>query len=351
MKSELVVPSVARARRALLARWSWAWLRVMPLASFACGETVVDPRLAQPDTVVASPPAPTVAALELSPSVISLEEAAWMPVFVTRRDANGNAIAGNSPVTWSSSNPAVATVRGNGLTYIYSGKGLVTGITPGTVIITAATAGKSTTATVVVTPAVGGIHNLAISIAGSGFGSVYAAAAHNGEGGVIIQCRLKREVVSGTCTADVTGGTVVYLSKSTSFGTALVGWSGDCTGTADTCTITMTSSRAATVTLRPQVQVLTSYLGSQNITTTGATLAGRVSPAPDSVWFEFDINSKLDKFLTQRATSSYSCTDSSGCIWSAQLNSLLSGTAYFFRIAASDSTGTARGEIQAFTTR
>src|SRR5207247_4474848 len=58
------------------------------------------------------------------------------------KDANGAPLSCRT-VTWSSSNPAVATV---------SNSGLVSGVTPGTATITATSEGKSGTSTITVTP-------------------------------------------------------------------------------------------------------------------------------------------------------------------------------------------------------
>src|SRR5207253_1403744 len=60
----------------------------------------------------------------------------------TPTDADGNPLSGRT-VTWSSSNAAVATV---------SSSGLVSGVTPGSVTITATSEGKSGTSTITVTP-------------------------------------------------------------------------------------------------------------------------------------------------------------------------------------------------------
>ncbi len=64
-----------------------------------------------------------------------------MQLTATPRDSNGNALSGRV-VTWSSSTPSAATV---------SGGGLVTGVAAGSSTITAASEGKSGTASVAVT--------------------------------------------------------------------------------------------------------------------------------------------------------------------------------------------------------
>jgi len=60
----------------------------------------------------------------------------------TTRDANGNALGGRV-ITWSTSDPNVATVDQTGL---------VRGVGPGSATITATSEGKSGTAAITVTP-------------------------------------------------------------------------------------------------------------------------------------------------------------------------------------------------------
>src|SRR5207245_537755 len=72
----------------------------------------------------------------------SVQAGQTVQLTATPRDAGGNPLSGRT-VTWSSSNTAVATV---------SNSGLVSGVTPGTATITAASEGKSGTSTITVTP-------------------------------------------------------------------------------------------------------------------------------------------------------------------------------------------------------
>lgn len=83
-----------------------------------------------------------VASVRVTPLVVSVRVNRSVALQASALDAEGNALSGRS-VSWSSSNPAVATI---------STQGLVTGITPGAVTITASSGGRSGQAAVTVTP-------------------------------------------------------------------------------------------------------------------------------------------------------------------------------------------------------
>ena len=82
-----------------------------------------------------------VAAVSISPSSVSLVTAATLQLAATITDSAGNVLSGQT-VTWTTSSSAVATV---------SATGLVTGVAPGTVTITAASGGKTATLTASIT--------------------------------------------------------------------------------------------------------------------------------------------------------------------------------------------------------
>jgi uncharacterized protein YjdB len=82
-----------------------------------------------------------VASVTLQPSVDTVSQNQSTTFTVTLKDADGNVLTGRS-VTWSSSDPSVATMAG----------GTATGVAPGTATITATSEGKIGTATLVVTP-------------------------------------------------------------------------------------------------------------------------------------------------------------------------------------------------------
>jgi trimeric autotransporter adhesin len=81
-----------------------------------------------------------VGSVTLSPPSVSVRIGKTAPLTATVKDSLGNVVT-NRPITWSSSNNAIATVNG----------GVVTGVAVGTATITATSEGKSGTATVNVT--------------------------------------------------------------------------------------------------------------------------------------------------------------------------------------------------------
>src|SRR5213078_1107518 len=82
-----------------------------------------------------------VATVDVTPPSASVQAGQTVQLTATPRDAGGNPLSGRT-VTWSSSNTAVATV---------SNSGLVSGVTPGSITISATSEGKSGTSAVTVT--------------------------------------------------------------------------------------------------------------------------------------------------------------------------------------------------------
>jgi uncharacterized protein YjdB len=91
-------------------------------------------------TLVTVTPVP-VGSVALSPPTPGIRVTATLPLTATVKDTNGTIVT-DRVITWTSSNAAVATVTSGGV---------VTGVSPGTATITAASEGKSATATVTVT--------------------------------------------------------------------------------------------------------------------------------------------------------------------------------------------------------
>ena len=81
-----------------------------------------------------------VAAVTVSPSAANIAITGTVQLTATPRDANGNPLTGRA-ISWSSSNNNIATVNGSGL---------VTGVTAGSVTITATSEGQSGTASITV---------------------------------------------------------------------------------------------------------------------------------------------------------------------------------------------------------
>ena len=83
---------------------------------------------------------------------------------------------------------------------------------------------------------------------------------------------------------------------------------------------------------------------------TGATVNGNVNPnglATDA-WFEWGTSPDLATFVTSPVQAMGAGTDPLPVM--ATLSGLASGTAYSYRVAASNATGTAKGAIARFTT-
>lgn len=92
-------------------------------------------------TVTAPPPTP-VATISISPSSVSMAIGKTSQLTATTKDAQGATLAGRV-VTWSSSDPAVATV---------SASGVVSGVAVGAAVITATSEGISASITATITP-------------------------------------------------------------------------------------------------------------------------------------------------------------------------------------------------------
>jgi uncharacterized protein YjdB len=92
-------------------------------------------------TVMTPPPEP-VASVHITPQTASVVVGQTVQLSATPKSANGTSLTGRA-ITWASSNAALATV---------SSTGLVTGVSDGSVTITATSEGKSGTASVTVTP-------------------------------------------------------------------------------------------------------------------------------------------------------------------------------------------------------
>src|SRR5436853_6412711 len=99
-----------------------------------------------------------VASVEVTPATASVQAGQTVQLTATPKDANGAPLSGRT-VTWSSSNTAVATV---------SNSGLVSGVTPGSITISATSEGKSGTAAITVT-----------SSGGAPFGHVFIVVEEN----------------------------------------------------------------------------------------------------------------------------------------------------------------------------
>ncbi len=113
---------------------------------------------------VTAPSSTPVASVTVSPAAGSVAVGQMLQLTATPKDANGNSLSGRV-VTWTSSNPLLATVNASGL---------VTGLVLGTVTLTATSEGVPGTATVTVTVALPFalpdlLNNATFEIGGDGF--------------------------------------------------------------------------------------------------------------------------------------------------------------------------------------
>ncbi|WP_353267679.1 Ig-like domain-containing protein [Gemmatimonas sp.] len=177
-------------------------------------------------------------------------------------------VAANPVVTWTSSNPAVATVAGT------SASATVTTVAPGSTTISASSGGQSGSATITVAPPA---QTLTVTVSGDGTGSVTSSPAG-------ISC------TTGSCTGSFAAGTSVTLTATASAGSTLDAWGGSCAGTGS-CTVVMSQARTvaagfrrlpvgvATVTITPSVinvdEGATSQLTAVLRDSAGNSLTGR----------------------------------------------------------------------------
>lgn len=187
--------------------------------------------------------------VSLSTSSVSFAQGASTPITVTITSTNGF----TGPVTLSTGSlttgttaafvPPVVTPPSNGtitstLTLTASATA-TTGTTSTTVNGASGSLNNSANLTYTIT-ASGVTHLLTVTL--NGLGTVSSSPAG-------IAC-------TPTCTANFANGTVVVLTEVPAAGQIWTGWSGDCAGTATTCSVTMSADHAVTATFTPSTGFL-----------------------------------------------------------------------------------------------
>ena len=225
------------------------------------------------------------------------------------------AVTGFGGVTWTSSDPTVATIDATGL---------ATGRAAGTTTITAASGSRSgsTTLTVVNAPA-GNRPTLSVVREGTGSGAVVSNPAG-------ISC-------GATCSAAYDNGTVVTLTATPANGSTFEGWTGGgCPGTG-TCTLTLTAD--TTVTARFNVRRVTLAVSLQG------TGGGTVTSSPAGIdcgtacAATYDSGSVVTLTATPAANATFDGWTGGGC----------AGTGPCTLTLTANTTVTARFSVRRFT--
>lgn len=206
-----------------------------------------------------------VSSVAIAPATASLPVGSTVPLAVTVKDAGGSAL-GDRVVAWSSSNVTVATV---------SATGVVTGIAPGAVTITATSEGVSGTAALTIVPSA--IASVAVAPASASVkvgDKVTLTATVRDASGAVVTDRPVTWVSSNTSVATVSEtGSVTANAVGSATISAMAG------GKTGSATLTVTAVPVASVTVSPpsltvspgQAATLTATVADAS----GGTLTGR----------------------------------------------------------------------------
>lgn len=187
---------------------------------------------------------------------LRLEAGKAMTLVLNVLDAQQQPVVGRS-ATWRTSNPAVATVNANGV---------VTGLTPGSAIITADVGTQSVSADVNVVPPPQVI--TVASTGTSGAGTVTSTPAG-------VQCSVQGAQTSGTCVGTFPGDVTVLLVASAGQNSEFVSFTGDCTlSQGTTCQVPPAPTRRVNVAFRARHTLSVSATGNGS---------GTIASAPGAI--------------------------------------------------------------------
>ncbi len=210
-----------------------------------------------------------VATLVVSPPATTLAIGAAQQLTASAFDANGGPLTGR-PVTWSSSNAAIASV---------STLGLVTAVAPGTATITAAVEGKTALATVTVSPPPVVTVRIAPTSASIVVSAVqqFTASAFDADGNVLTG----RAVTWSSTNAAVATVSAAGLVTGVAQGSATVVATVE--GKTATAPVVVTAPPVHTVTVTPPTaSVITG--ATQQFTATLRDVAGVLLPGREVMW-------------------------------------------------------------------
>ncbi len=205
-----------------------------------------------------------VASVTVSPATATVTAGQTTPLIAIAKDANGNTLTGR-PVAWTSGSTGTATV---------STSGVVTGVAPGTAVITATSEGRSGTATVTVTAVPVGSVTVSPSTATVTAGQTTPlSAAVKDANGADLTGRTVTWSTSNGAIATVSAGVVTGVAP----GTATITATSE--GKSGTATVTVTAAPVATVTVQPATASVvagqTTTLGATAKDANGTVLTGR----------------------------------------------------------------------------
>jgi hypothetical protein len=277
-----------------------------------------------------------VSTIDVNPTTIALTIGQRQTVTATPKSASGKSLTARA-VTWSSGATNIASV---------DAAGSVLGVGAGTTTITATSGAVTKQIPVTVTSI-----TFALTITGSGNGT--GTVTSNPAG---ITCRITNGAAGTGCSGLFNSGASVTLTAAPDSGNTAGGFSGGCTASGASCTIAMTSARAANAQFnRPLLQATTD--SADQVAISSARLFGTIIPDGGhyTTWFEVSTDPAIgsNPNITGGANDLQrtDCPISSRCSWNDRIQGLRSGTTYFFRIVANkNATGESRGLIRSFAT-
>lgn len=205
-------------------------------------------------------------AMSVAPSQATIAAGATVDLTATARDVSGNVLGGR-PVTWSSDQPATATV---------SPSGVVTGVSQGLARITAAAEGKSAVSLVTVTPVAINIIDVTPSTASLSIGgSTQLTATPRDAQGKPLAGRVITWITGAPSVATVSqGGLVVAVGA----GDAIIFAASE--GVSGSASVTVSQIPVSRVVVTPSTASITVggfvQLGVEALDAQGNTLTGRV---------------------------------------------------------------------------